>query len=372
MKQLTTELTETERYHACMDYQPVDYAPFWAWGAWEETKDCWKKEGYDKDNNNPEEIACPRHMIHNWFFPYPEFEYKVIEEDDTHVIYVNHEGILMKELKVHRTSSMPQFLKFPVNNRKELRKFWDERMETDLFVRVGHDWQEQLKDARAKNIPLIIISDRWGGFFGPLRNLVGVEQLCMLFYDDPLLVEEMMDRTVDFIIHILGQILTVVEIDAFAMWEDMAYNHAPLISPDMVRNYMLPRYRKVVEFARSKGVKYVGLDSDGQIDSLIPLWMDAGLNFLYPFECQCGMDVVDVRRKYGRELRIWGGLNKRALAAGKDTIEEELARVRPLIEEGGYIPHLDHSCPPDIPFANYQYFLKRLAEACGKNSGPFP
>jgi uroporphyrinogen decarboxylase len=366
------QLTEPERYRACMDYQPVDFVPFWSWGAWEETKERWTKEGYDRDKNNPEEMACRRRQIHDWFFPYPKFVYKVIEEDDTHIIYVNHEGILMKELKVHRTSSMPQFLKFPVTNRKELRTFWDEHMETDLSVRVGPDWKEQLKEYRTEKIPLIIIADRWGGFFGPLRNLVGVEQLCMLFYDDPLLVEEMMDRTVEFIIKILGQILTVVEIDAFAMWEDMAYNHAPLISPDMVRTYMVPRYRKVVEFARSKGVKFVGLDSDGQIDSLIPVWMDAGMNFLYPFECQCGMDVVDVRKKYGRELRLWGGLNKRAVATGKDAIEEELARVEPLIEEGGYIPHLDHSCPPDIPFANYRYFLKRLAEVCGKKSGANP
>ena len=239
-------------------------------------------------------------------------------------------------------------------------------MQPDLSQRIGPDWQAQLEQLRARPVPFIIISDRWGGFFGPLRNLVGVEQLCLLFYDEPALVEEMMDRTAEFIIAILRQILAVVEIDAFGMWEDMAYKHAPLISPEMVRQHMLPRYRKVVEFARGQGVKYVGLDSDGQISSLIAPWMDAGLNFLYPFECQCGMDVVAVRQQYGRELRIWGGLDKRAVASGEAAIEVELARVRPLIHEGGYIPHLDHSCPPDIPFANYCYYLKRLAEVCGK------
>ena len=88
----------------------------------------------------------------------------------------------------------------------------------------------------------------------------------------------------------------------------------------------------------------------------------------YMSEHASGMDVVAVRKKYGRDLRIWGGLDKRAVAKGQAAIEAELARVRPLIDEGGYIPHLDHSCPPDIPFANYCYYLERLAQECGKKS----
>ncbi len=173
-----------------------------------------------------------------------------------------------------------------------------------------------------------------------------------------------MDANADFVIALMRQILDVVTPDAFGLWEDMAYNHAPLISPAMVRRFMLPRYRRVFDFVRSKGVRYVGLDSDGQVDCLIPVWLDAGLNFLYPFEVQAGMDVVAVRRTYGRELRLWGGIDKRALASGPAAIDSELARVRPLIADGGYIPHTDHSCPPDIPFASYCYYLARLHEAC--------
>lgn len=360
------EITERERFHACMAYQPVDHTPFWGWGAWPETIERWKREGYDPEKNNPEHIACPRLWIGHWFFPHPKFEHKIVGEDETHVVYINHEGILMKEMKNNPASSMPQFLKFPVSNRQEFRQFWEERMQPDLTQRIGPDWKEQLRQLRAQPGPFIIISDRWGGFFGPHRNLTGVEDLCLLFYDDPAFVEEMMDRTAEFIVAMLEQILSVIEIDAFCMWEDMAYNHAPLISPEMARRHMLPRYRKVVEFARGKGVEWVGLDSDGQIDSLIPVWMDAGLNALYPFEYQAGMDVVAVRKKYGRDLRIWGGLDKRAVARGHKAIEDDLARVAPLIAEGGYIPHLDHSCPPDIPFENYCFYLDRLAEACGK------
>ena len=88
------------------------------------------------------------------------------------------------------------------------------------------------------------------------------------------------------------------------------------------------------------------------------------MNFLYPFEVQAGMDVRAVRRQYGPDLRLWGGVNKRALVQGPAAIDAELQRVKPLIDEGGYIPHTDHTCPPDISFANYCYYLERLRETC--------
>jgi uroporphyrinogen-III decarboxylase len=57
---------------------------------------------------------------------------------------------------------------------------------------------------------------------------------------------------------------------------------------------------------------------------------------------------------------MWGGVDKRSLAVGRDAIEKELERVKPLIAEGGYLPMLDHSATPDTPYENYRYFLERL------------
>jgi uroporphyrinogen decarboxylase len=118
----------------------------------------------------------------------------------------------------------------------------------------------------------------------------------------------------------------------------------------------------VVDFLRSKGVKYISLDSDGNIYSLIPIWLDAGINVLYPFEVQAGMDVVKVRKEFGKELRMWGGIDKRALAQSREAIDAELRRVEPLVKEGGYIPCLDHSIPPDVPYENYLYYAEKLWE----------
>ena len=290
----------------------------------------------------------------------PPFERQVLEEDNRTVLYINHEGILMRERKDYPYSSMPQFVRFPVETREDLRRFLAERMQPDLAARLGEDYASFLAGFREREKPLIVIADRWGGFFGGLRNFVGVQRLCLLFYDDPAFVEEMMDAIADFLIAMMDQILEHTTVDVFGFWDDMAYKTGPLLEPELARKYMLPRYRRVVEFLRGRGVEWFSLDRDGDISSLIPVWLDSGINILYPFEVQCGMDVVQVRRQYGRDLRMWFGMDKRALARGPATIDVEIERVRPLVEEGGYIAGVDHSLPPDVSYANYRYYLSQL------------
>jgi uroporphyrinogen decarboxylase len=170
----------------------------------------------------------------------------------------------------------------------------------------------------------------------------------------------MLDADADFIIQIMSQVLDHTDIDVFGFWEDMGFKTGPLLGPEMMRRYLLPRYRRVVEYLRSRGVEFISLDSDGDITKLIPVWLDAGINTLYPFEAQCGMDVVKVRREYGRDLRMWYGINKYAIAQGPAAIDAELARVAPLVRDGGYIPGPDHSFPPDVSFANYCCFMTKL------------
>jgi len=351
-------MTDRERFLATMRYQSVDRAPFREFGAWPETRQRWLREGYDPDQPPFQTDRWDWHG--GWFFPHPPFERRVVDEDADTVLYVNHEGILLRERKDQPQSSMPQFVRFPVRTREDFRQFWQERMQPDLSARIGPDWKDQLDAFRKHNAPLIIIADRWGGFFGPLRNLLGVENLCMLFYDDPAFLEEMIEAEADFMIRMMDQILDHTGVDVFGFWEDMAYKSGPLVGPELVRRYMLPGYRRVTEFLLGRGVEFICLDSDGDVSKLIPIWLDAGINVLYPFEVQCGMDVVQVRREYGRDLRLWYGVDKRALAKGPEAIDAELRRVQPLIREGGYVPGTDHSLPPDVSYDHYCYYMDKL------------
>src|ERR1051326_6895912 len=355
-------MTARERFQKVMSYKPVDRCVYSAWtNAWPETVERWKGEGYDPAREPI--FPADRWIFHGgWFFPNPPFSRTVIEEDANIVLYVNHEGITIRERKDNPHASMPQFVRFPVETRSEFRQFYKERMQPDLSARIGTDYVEKLATYRTRDAALVVVSDRWGGFFGGLRALVGVERLCILFCDEPEFVEEMMDAVADFIIAMMDKILDHTDVDIFGFWEDMAYKTGPLVSPAMFRKYALPRYRRVTAFLRSRGVPLISLDSDGDIMSLIPVWLDGGIDTIYPFEVQCGMDVLKVRRQFGRNLRMWGGIDKRALAQGRAEIDAELRRVRPLVQDGGYIPSLDHGVPPDVSFANYCYYAERLCE----------
>jgi uroporphyrinogen decarboxylase len=358
-------MNSRQRFQALMNYEPVDRG-VWTmpWLGFPETLERWQREGFRNGD-------LKQYPVDDWtwrgdlFFPHPPFARQVLEEDERHVLYINHEGILMREFRDNPMGSMPQFVRFPVQTREDFRKFARERLQPSMAARLGADWAAQLKAERRQETVYWMIADRWGGFFGPLRNLLGVEELCMRFYTEPALVEEMMETIADFVIAQAGQILDQIEVDAFGLWEDMGFNKGPLINPELVRRHMLPHYKRVTEYLRRRGVKWIVLDSDGQIESLIPIWLEAGINILYPFEVAAGMDVVACRRKFGKDLRMLMGVDKRPLAQGRAAIDREIERVRPLIEEGGYVPNTDHSVPPDVSWSNFQYYMERLARVLG-------
>ena len=291
----------------------------------------------------------------------PKFDEEIIEQTESHVTYLNFEGIVMKERRDVRDASMPQFLKFPVETREDYRKLkW--RMELNAEDRFVPDFDEKCENWKTRTDPLCLMGDRQAGFFGPLRNLMGLENLSTTFFDDPAFMEEMLDDRVDLIIQITEYILDRTDIDYFAFWEDMAFRTGPLLSPAMFKKFLVPRYRKVTDYLRSRGVEYIFVDSDGDCRQLVPHWIDGGLSGMWPLERIANMDPIEIRKEFGKEWLIFGGVAKQALAEGPDAIDEEVWRLRPLIEEGGFVPMVDHSCPPDISWEHKCYFMKVLKE----------
>jgi uroporphyrinogen decarboxylase len=139
-----------------------------------------------------------------------------------------------------------------------------------------------------------------------------------------------------------------------------------MISPDMFRQFMMPRYRKLNDLLHSHGVDISWVDRDGNVEQPIPLWLEVGVNYVWPLEVAAGNDAVALRKKYGKDLILGGAINKRALARGKEAIREEvMSKVPFLVESGGYIPSVDHWVPPDVSFENYCYYVNTLREVAG-------
>ncbi|NLF03249.1 MAG: hypothetical protein GX601_19970 [Anaerolineales bacterium] len=358
--------TGRERFLQTLNFERADPPFVVSTGGWQETVDQWKTQGWD---------GRPLHEIFGtdliigvapYYGPAPDFAYEVIEEDERTRTYVNHEGIVMREFKEHRDTSMPQFVKFPVENDADFDKLVAERLVLNPEARFPERWKQQVAHWKDSEWPKRCWADRWGGFFGPIRNMMGVENLCMAFYDQPALVERMMEQRADAIIEITTEVLKYTDFDAFWFWEDMAYNAGPLIGPDLYRKFALKHYRRVCDWLHSQGIQHIWLDSDGDIHKLIPIWLDAGINGLWPFERAAGMDAVKIRAIYGHDLRMAGNIDKRSVAKGGDAMRAEVDRVMPLVEDGGYFPELDHSAPPDITWPKYCDYMTYLLHRLGR------
>ena len=353
--------TARERYLQTLEFQPADPPFVRNVFPWQETAEQWRQQGWDGSPLNEVFGVDSLLWVAPYYGPAPEYEYTVLEEDERTRLYVNHEGIIMRELKEHRDTSMPQFVKFPVENRADFDQLVPERLALNPEVRLSEKWRGMVKALEGSDSPRYCWADRWGGFFGPLHNLMGVENLALAFYDQPELVEAMMDQRANIIIEITEKVLEVTSFDSFWFWEDMAYNHGALINPKVFRRFALKYYRRVCDWLHSRGIKHIWLDSDGDISELIPIWLEAGINGLWPFEVAAGMDVVEVRKTYGHDLALSGGIDKRAIAIGGDAMRAEVDRIMPVVEDGGYIPELDHAAPPDISWSkacDYMAYLK--------------
>jgi uroporphyrinogen decarboxylase len=157
---------------------------------------------------------------------------------------------------------------------------------------------------------------------------------------------------------IAEELTAMIDFDYGRFYEDMAYKSGSLISPAMFRSFMTPYYRRLIDFAKSKGVGIFVVDSDGYIEELLPLFMEAGVTALLPFEVRAGNDIERVREKYP-SFGILGGIDKSALSQ-KSSIDRELEKVPGMIARGGYIPYVDHGIPPGVSWENFKYYRERL------------
>jgi len=186
---------------------------------------------------------------------------------------------------------------------------------------------------------------------------MGTEALSMAWYDYPDLMHEMMEFFADFIIETSRPVLEKINVEYFTLNEDFAMKSGPLLGPNTFRTFILPHLRRMVEFMKSSGVRYFAVDSDGDPTPLIPLLMDAGVDVMWPIERAAEVSPQEWRRRFGRSLRLWGGVDKRELARGPAAIRAHLREFIPLIEEGGFIPTVDHTVPPDISWDNFRYYM---------------
>ena len=364
-------MTERERFLALMEYKPVDRVPNHEVGVWEQTKDRWEQEGLDiHDLTWDWFTGCEafgmdaREYIPVNFGMMPPFDVQTLEETDRHIVYRHANGIITRALKEGESrgmrASMDEYIGFPVENPADFREL-KKRFDPHLRGRYPPMWKKLHLSGWQNRQHVLILGQNCAtlGFYWRAREWMGTEGLSYGWYDQPGLMHEMMEFIADFTIEVSKPILEEVTPDYIFINEDMAMKNGPLLSPKTYNTFIFPHMRRLVDFFKRAGVPYVIVDTDGNSEPLIPLLMEAGVDGLWPLERASDMDPLAIRKKYGRQLRIWGGVDKRELTKDKAAIDAHLRSLRPLIEDGGFIPTVDHLVPPDVPLENFKYYMEQ-------------
>jgi uroporphyrinogen decarboxylase len=250
--------------------------------------------------------------------------------------------------------SIPHYVRFPVENIRDYEEIKC-RLNGSDPERYPADWGEQVKRILASDHAVGMWLE---GFFGVPRRLMGLEGLSFAYYDQPELVRAINRDHVQFVKDLSARALQDLPIEYACIWEDMAFKNGSLISPRLFRQFMTPYYEEAITFLRQRGVKKILVDCDGDVRDLVALFIEAGVDGIFPCERAAESDPVELRQRYP-DFALLGGVDKRALIAGPEAIDKDLAHLEPTIASGGYIPGVDHAVPPDVPFAHYRYFCER-------------
>ncbi|MDO8587221.1 MAG: uroporphyrinogen decarboxylase family protein [Armatimonadota bacterium] len=369
-------MNDRERFNRILRFEPVDKVPNYELGGWPQTFSRWASEGMRPDGchrnwfeGEPYLGLAPRGFAHVNVAMLPVFDYEVLEEDERYITARNCVGIVTKALKEGTEDgvrmSMDQYLAHPVTDRKSFEAI-KKRYDPTAPVRYPLWWDELVRMWKTRDYPLCLLGNGTFGLYSQLRSWVGTEEISTLFYDDPALVEEMLDFNTDFLLATIEKALNEVQFDYFNFFEDLAGKGGPLVSPNLFRRFLMPQYKRITERMRKAGIEHFWVDSDGDPEVLIPLWIESGITCFWPLEQASGMDPRRLRKEYGKDLALAGGLDKIELTKDKKAIENELrAKIPPMLDSGGYIPHLDHCFPPDISYENFKYYMEVKSQLIG-------
>jgi hypothetical protein len=299
----------------------------------------------------------------------PVFDVTVHEETDHRLLYTDLDGV--KRIFLKDEATIPTSVQWPIQDRASWEKLKSQRLCLDKITqRFPKNWGQRVAEYRTRDYPLAL-GGYPHGFFGTLAHLIGYERLFYWYCLDPKLIHEILSTFCDLWLAVYEEVLSQVEVDHFHFWEDISSGKGSMISNAMVAEFLLPYYKRIIDFLKTRGVKIFLVDTDGDCNALIPLFLSVGVTGIYPFETHCGMDIVQVRRQYPK-LQMCGGIPKSEIAKGEKRIAEILKPVEEVLRTGGYIPFGDHFIPPDVSwrdFAYYRTLLNDLIDQAALRSG---
>ena len=209
---------------------------------------------------------------------------------------------------------------------------------------------------------------------GGLLQMLGVgdwaslQAACSALVRRPRMVKRLVDRITDFYCVCLERVLSRVPVDYASLYEPIAANTAPVISPAMFERFAIPGYRKVLDLLKRHQVNLrILCTTGGNLAPLLPSLVEAGINGLWISNIRsAGMTYARLRREYGPGIALIGGIDAGALARDATAIRQAVTETVPgLLATGRYLPCLDDRPRSNVPLVNYRLYRRLLDEIAG-------
>ena len=320
-----THMTSRERFLKTMRYEKVDRVPYFEEGIRKDVIKAWRTQGLTRKAELSEIFSTDRR----------------------------------EEIEVD-LEPRPELKKWPAS-RNELDVL-KKSLDPNDSRRVPWKWSRQVRTWRSRDHILMLRVHR--GFFLSM-GVYGWDrfsEVVRLLIKDPKFVHKALAIQGEFAARMAERVLTEVEVDAAVFSEPIGGNDRPLISPKMYEEFVLTSYQPVLDVLNRYGVETIILRTFANTRILIPSILKCGFNCLWA--CEVNIDAMDyrnLRREFGTDLRLIGGIDLDALRRDKEAIRYEVEeKVPPLLAGGGYIPLADGRVRADVPFENYVYYRKLM------------
>ena len=367
-------MTHRERFHRVFTFQPVDRIPLYYFGTWTETKQRWIDEGYDGPfaqtydkapqlpGMDPEwegDLWCVQRLVR--LGAIGDVKQEIIEDAEEHRIIRDNLGNV-KLIKKNGTA-MQRTLKYALEPTRESWKEFRRFLDPDIPGRYPDNLKER---AEALNAQDKVTCFMGGALYNWVRDFMGVEELSCLMYDDPVLLEEIVEELTDHFMTLMKPVLEVTKFDFVYFFEDCCGSNGPLFSPAIYKQIYDRYYRRLISFYKENGVPLALIDSDGKVDDLVPCWLESGFDILFPLEVGTwGATPAKMRQKFGDDLRMFGGVDKNMLSRSPEEVRAYLTELKKETDKGGYIPIPDHRIPPDVSLKNMQDYVEIFHQVFG-------
>ncbi len=376
-------MTPRERLRAIIRHEEVDRLPYVFGGPRASTFAAWRKQGLSEEQQRHWSafIGAEGGMGVGKFYTglHPLFEEKILKEEGNIRTWVDGWGQVRQDAINQPTAGFAtrRYIEFAVKGWDDWKRI-KERLDPHSPERtrplrpeeapphLGPDnygwhppggvcWRDNVERCNNADVPVQLTVP---GIYWSIRDFTGFEGLSIMLYDQPDLVHEMFEYWAWFLMELFDEPLSCIKVDVVTLNEDMAFKGQAMMSPAAMREFLLPRYKKLYAFFKEKGVDAVVMDSDGYNMQILEAMYPEGIDGIQPIEIAAGNDPEEILATYP-DIFIHGGVDKRELRFDRARVRAETAkRYAAAWRRGGYIPHVDHGVPPDIPLRNFLYYVE--------------